>query len=151
MKKKYLAVTALSIALAMGSAMSSFAAGFVSTPQGVKYQWGSGDYCTNNWVNYKNHWFFFGNDQLMRTGWIQRDNTWYYTADTGELQGGIMKINNNVYYFDTNTLKMVTGPYTYNGVTYNFAENGATDGGPYVYTEWNSDGTIRRGAKLGVR
>lgn len=151
MKRKYLAITTLSVALAIGGAMTSFAAGFVSTPQGVKYQWGSGDYCTNNWVNYKNHWFFFGNDQIMRTGWIQRDNTWYYTADTGELQGGIMKINNNVYYFDTNTLKMVTGPYTYNGVTYNFTENGTSDSGPYVYTEWNSDGTIRRGAKFGVR
>lgn len=151
MRKKYLAVTTLSVALAIGSAMSSFAAGFVSTPQGVKYQWGSGDYCTNNWVNYKNHWFFFGDDQLMRTGWIQRDNTWYYTADTGEVQGGIMKINDNVYYFDSNTLKLITGPYTYNGVTHNFTENGTTDGGPYVYTEWNSDGTIRRGTKFGVR
>ena len=72
MKKKYLAVAVLSMALAAGSAMTSFAAGFVHTSQGTKYQWGSGDYCTNNWVNYKNHWFFFGEDQLMRTGWIQR-------------------------------------------------------------------------------
>lgn len=151
MKKKYLAVTALSMALTIGSAVSSFAAGFVNTPQGVKYEWGSGDYCTNNWVHYKDHWFFFGNDQLMRTGWIQRDNTWYYTADTGELQGGIMKINDNVYYFDSNSLKLVTGTYTYNGETHNFTDNGTTDGGPYVYTEWNSDGTIRRGAKFGVR
>lgn len=55
MKKKYLAVAALSMALAGGSAMTSFAAGFVHTSQGTKYQWGSGDYCTNNWVNYKNH------------------------------------------------------------------------------------------------
>lgn len=77
MKKKYLAVAALSMALAAGSAMTSFAAGFVHTSQGTKYQWGSGDYCTNNWVNYKNHWFFFGEDQIMRTGWIQRDGTWY--------------------------------------------------------------------------
>ena len=70
MKKKYLAIAALSMALAAGSAMTSFAAGFVHTSQGTKYQWGSGDYCTNNWVNYKNHWFFFGEDQIMRTGWI---------------------------------------------------------------------------------
>ena len=64
MKKKYLAIAALSMALAGGSAMTSFAAGFVHTSQGTKYQWGSGDYCTNNWVNYKNHWFFFGEDQI---------------------------------------------------------------------------------------
>jgi len=68
MRKKYLATAALTLALAAGSAMTSFAAGFVSTSQGMKYQWGSGDYCTNNWVNYKNHWFFFGADQIMRTG-----------------------------------------------------------------------------------
>ena len=53
MRKKYLATAALTLALAAGSAMTSFAAGFVSTSQGMKYQWGSGDYCTNNWVNYK--------------------------------------------------------------------------------------------------
>ncbi|MEY8356504.1 hypothetical protein AALB39_24575 [Lachnospiraceae bacterium 54-53] len=151
MSNKHLVVITLSIALAIGSAMSSFAAGFVSTPQGVKYQWGSDDYCTNNWVNYKSHWFYFGNDQIMRTGWIQRDNTWYYAADSGELQGGIMKINDNVYYFNTSTLKMVTVSYNYNGNTHNFTENGTTDGDPYVYTEWNSDGTIRRGKKIGVR
>ena len=91
MKKRFAIVT-LSLALAAGSAMTSFAAGFVGTKDGVKYQWGDGAYCTNNWVQYKNHWFFFGNDQLMRTGWIQRDGTWYYAADTGELQGGIMKM-----------------------------------------------------------
>lgn len=151
MKKRYLAIAALTMAFTIGSTVSSFAAGFVNTSQGVKYQWGSGDYCTNNWVNYKSHWFYFGNDQLMRTGWIQRDNTWYYAADTGELQGGIMKINGNVYYFNTTTLKMVTGPYTYNGVTHSFTENGTTDNGPYITTEWNSDGTIRRGTKFSVR
>ncbi len=57
----------------------------------------------------------------------------------------------NIYYFNTNSLKMVTGPYTYNDTTYNFTENGTTDGTPYVYTEWNSDGTIRRGKKISVR
>ena len=151
MKKKYLAIAALSMALAVGSAMTSFAAGFVHTSQGTKYQWGSGDYCTNNWVNYKNHWFFFGEDQIMRTGWIQKDGTWYYAADTGELQGGIMKINGNVYYFDSNSCKLQTGERTFNGQTHTFTENGTTDGGPYVYTEWNSNGTLRRGTKFGVR
>lgn len=82
----------------------------------------------------------------------KRDNgTWYYAADTGELQGGIMKINGNVYYFDTSTCKMVTGNYSYNGGTHEFTENGTTDGGPYVYNEWNSNGTIKRGTKFGVR
>ena len=150
MKKRFAIVT-LSLALAAGSAMTSFAAGFVGTKDGVKYQWGDGAYCTNNWVQYKNHWFFFGNDQLMRTGWIQRDGTWYYAADTGELQGVIMKINGNVYYFDNNSCKMQTGVRNYNGVNHEFTENGTTDGGPYVYTEWNSNGTIRRGTKFGVR
>ena len=109
------AIVTLSLALAAGSAMTSFAAGFTGTGKGVKYQWGDGAYCTNNWVQYKNHWFYFGDDQLMRTGWIQKDGTWYYAADTGELQGGIMKINGNVYYFDTSTCKMVMGNYSYNG------------------------------------
>ena len=49
MKKRFAIVT-LSLALAAGSAMTSFAAGFVGTKDGVKYQWGDGAYCTNNWV-----------------------------------------------------------------------------------------------------
>lgn len=52
MKKRFAIVT-LSLALAAGSAMTSFAAGFVGTKDGVKYQWGDGAYCTNNWVQYK--------------------------------------------------------------------------------------------------
>ena len=79
MKKRFAIVT-LSLALAAGSAMTSFAAGFTGTGKGVKYQWGDGSYCTNNWVQYRNHWFYFGDDQLMRTGWIQRDGTWYYAG-----------------------------------------------------------------------
>lgn len=46
---------------------------------------------------------------------------------------------------------MVTGNYNYNGGNHEFTENGTTDGGPYVYNEWNSNGTIKRGAKFGVR
>lgn len=129
MKRKHAAIAALAFALTAGSAMTSFA-GFVKTLQGVKYQWGPNNYCTGNWVRYQDHWYYFGDDQLLRTGWIQRDNTWYFAADTGELQAGIMKINGN---------------------TYNFTQNGTTTEGPYVYTEWNSDGTIRRGTKFGPR
>ena len=148
-KCRYLACAALTMALAGASAMTSFA-GWVQTSKGTKYQWGDGAYCTNNWVRYKDHWYFFGNDQLMRTGWIQRDNTWYYAADTGELQGGIMKINGNVYYFDNNSCKLVTGTRTYNGDSYTFTENGTTPDSPYVYTEWDSYGHVTRGTKCGV-
>lgn len=51
----------------------------------------------------------------------------------------------------TSSCKMVTGNYNYNGGNHEFTENGTTDGGPYVYNEWNSNGTIKRGAKFGVR
>lgn len=151
MKLKHLKTAALALALTAASAFPAFAEGWVHTSDGWKYQWGSGDYCTGNWVQYQNHWFYFGDDQLLRTGWIQRDNTWYFAADTGELQGGILKINGNVYYMDTSSCKMVTGDYTYDGEVYHFTENGVTGDSPYVYQEWNSDGTIRRGVKFGVR
>lgn len=151
MRKKYVLIAAMSMVLAVGSAMTSFAEGFVSTPDGLKYQWGSGDYCTNNWVSYKNHWFYFGSDQLMRTGWIQRDNTWYFASDTGELQAGLLRINGNAYYMDSNSLKLTTGNRNIYGSYHNFTENGTTDGGPYIYTEWNSNGSIKRGSKFGIR
>ena len=51
MKKRF-AITVLALALTAGSAMTSFAAGFTGTGKGVKYQWGDGAYCTNNWVQY---------------------------------------------------------------------------------------------------
>ncbi|MCB7318513.1 hypothetical protein [Lacrimispora sp. 210928-DFI.3.58] len=150
MKRRF-AVTVLALALTAGSAMTSMAAGFAGTGKGVKYQWGSGQYCTNNWVSYKNHWFYFGYDQLMKTGWIQKDGDWYFASDTGELQSGLLKINGNVYYMDSNSCKLRTGDITVRGETYHFTENGTTNGSPYVYTEWNSNGTIRRGTKFGVR
>ena len=149
--RKHFAIAALALALTAGSAMTSLAAGFVSTSQGMKYQWGDGSYCTNNWVQYRNHWFYFGNDQLMRTGWIQRDGSWYFAADSGELQGGLLKINGDVYYMDSNSLKLQTGDRVVQDEVHTFTENGTTDGGPYVYTEWNSNGTIRRGTKFGIR
>ena len=149
--RKHFAIAALALALTAGSAMTSLAAGFVSTSQGMKYQWGDGSYCTNNWVQYRNHWFYFGNDQLMRTGWIQRDGSWYFAADSGELQGGLLKINGNVYYMDSNSLKLQTGDRVVQDEVHTFTENGTTGGGPYVYTEWNSNGTIRRGTKFGIR
>ena len=149
--RKHFAIAALALALTAGSAMTSLAAGFVSTSQGMKYQWGDGTYCTNNWVRYRDHWFYFGNDQLMRTGWIQKDGTWYFAADSGELQGGLLKINGNVYYMDSNSLKLQTGDRVVRDEVHTFTENGTTDGGPYVYTEWNSNGTIRRGTKFGIR
>ena len=149
--RKHFAIAALALALTAGSAMTSLAAGFVSTSQGMKYQWGDGSYCTNNWVQYRNHWFYFGNDQIMRTGWIQKDGTWYFAADSGELQGGLLKINGNVYYMDSNSLKLQTGDRTVNGETHTFTENGTTDGGPYVYTEWISNGTLCTATKFRIR
>lgn len=150
MKLKYAAAFALTVALAVGSTFTSMAAGFVSTSEGRKYQYDDGSYCTDGWVHYRNHWFFFGSDQVMRTGWIQRDNTWYFAADTGELQSGLMKINGNVYYFDTNSCRLYLGVRSVDGKTYTFTENGTTPDAPYVYTEWNSNGTIRQGAKTGI-
>lgn len=151
MKRKYLKTAILSLSLIAANATAALAAGFVNTPQGVKYQWGDGAYCTNNWVQYKNHWYYFGNDQLMRTGWIQRDDTWYFATDTGELQAGAMKINGNVYYFDKQSCKMVTGYHPYNFTTYQFSENGVIGEEPYIFDEWNSDGSLKQGTKLHVR
>ena len=147
MKHKFLFGAALALSLSAMQAASCFAAGFVTTPQGVKYQWGDGSYCYNNWVQVRDHWFYFGNDQLMRTGWIQRDNTWYFAADTGELQAGAVKINGNVYYFDKQTCKMITGYQPYDFDIYEFTENGTVGKTPYIFTEWNSDGTLRSGVR----
>lgn len=152
MKSKRLAMAAMVLAFTAGSAFTSMAAtaGFRSTSQGTKYQWGSGDYCVNNWVQYRDHWFYFGSDGVMRTGWIQRDGTWYFAAETGELQAGLLKINGNVYYMN-NKCKLVQGDLYVNHQTYHFTDYGTNNGQPYVYQEWNSNGTIKRGYDFSVR
>lgn len=150
-KKKMLAAALLSLSLAAIGAGSAWAGSFVHTPAGVKYRWGDGSFCTNNWVQSHNHWYYFGSDQLMRTGWIQRDGGWYFASDSGELHSGIMKINGNVYYFDGNSCKLVTGGRFYDNGFYRFTENGTVGETPYVYTEWNSNGSLRRGVKASVR
>lgn len=150
MKLRHFAALALAVGMTGASAFTSMAAGFVKTSEGTKYQWGDGSYCYNNWVQYKNHWFYFGNDQLMRTGWINPDGSWYYAADTGECQGGIMKINGNVYYFDSGSCKLYTGNRLYDGESYTFTENGTAPDSPYVYSEWDSNGHIIRGEQYSV-
>ncbi len=150
MKHRKVKTIIASAALAAACTITSFA-GFVETPQGVKYQWGDGSYCVNNRVHYRDHRFYFGNDELMRTGRIQRDNTWYYAADTGELQAGIMQINGNVYYFDKTNCKMVTGDRWYDFRSYHFTENGVTGDRPYVNDSRDSNGNLLRGSKQSVR
>lgn len=132
------------------SSINSFAGSFIQTPQGTKYDWGNGNYCVDGWVQSNDHWYYFGDDGFMRTGWIQRDNTWYFASDTGELNSGIMKINGNVYFFDKATCALVTGPIDFLLNTYTFTENGVTGETPYIYTEWNSDGSIKTGEKYNI-
>lgn len=150
MRRKHFAIAALALALSAGSALTSFA-GFVKTPQGVKYQWGPNNYCTGNWGALSGSLVLLRGRPALKDRLVQRDNTWYFAADTGELQAGIMKINGNVYYFDSGSCKLHEGYLTYDGATYNFTDSGTTTEGPYVYTEWNSDGSIRRGTKFGPR
>lgn len=148
-KHNKFAVTALTFMLSASSAFSAFA-GFVHTDAGYKYQWPDGSFCTNNWVHTNDHWYYFGSDELMRTGWIQRDGTWYYASDTGELNAGAMQINGNVYFFDKSSCKLVKGAVPYQFRTYEFTENGVNGSSPYVYTAWDSYGNILRGEKANV-
>lgn len=150
MKHKFLKTMPVSGAITAATALTALA-GFVETPQGLKYQWGDGNYCVNNRVQYRDHRFYFGDDEIMRTGWIQRDNTWYYAADTGELQAGIMQINGNVYYFDKADCKIVTGDRWYDFASYHFTENGVTGERPYVNDSRDSKGHLIKGSRQSVR
>ena len=49
MKHKFLKTMLVSEAITAATALTALA-GFVETPQGVKYQWGDGNYCVNNRV-----------------------------------------------------------------------------------------------------
>lgn len=147
-KRKVLTGTILTIALLGANAITAFA-GWQNTSQGWKYQWDDGSYCTDGWVLYKDHWYYFGDDQVMETGWIRVGDEWYFAADTGELQSGLMKIDGQVYYFDGNDCNLVTGQRYINDILYNFTEYGVEGDAPYVYNEWNGSGQLIRGEKFG--
>ena len=79
MRKRF-AVAALALALTVGSAMTSFAAGFTHTSDGWRFQWDdNGNYCVDNWVHYRNHWFYLARMEL----WI-RDG--FSRMESGTLQ-----------------------------------------------------------------
>lgn len=146
--KKRLAAALLGLTIAALNTVSVLAYGFYTWGSKTKWDWGNGTNCYSNWVNYHDHWYYFGEDEFMRTGWIYRDDAWYFAADTGELQTGLMYINGNYYYFDSNSCKLYTGPRTWNGRTYVFTEYGVEGEQPYTYDQWNSNGTMIRGTRV---
>lgn len=90
--KKY-AIIALSLALSAGSAMTSLASPrWVNKNGEVKYQWDEGSYAQNCWIQYKNHWYYVGNDANKRTGWLYLNDHWYFLTNTGEMLTGLIKV-----------------------------------------------------------
>ena len=70
------------------------------------------------------HWYYFGNDGVMRTGFVNLGSkTVYYNSD-GQMQYGEQKIGDSWYYFDTVTGAMVTGFYDLPGKRVYYGSDG---------------------------
>ena len=149
MRCKRVMAAALAAALSIGSAMSSMAAGWEQVgASDWKYLNDDGKYAASKWVAHTDgHWYYLKADTLMAKGWVldPADNHWYFTDSTGALVRGLIEVNNNVYYMnethDGTFGALYVGQKTINGVTYNFTDNGTTNGKPYTAKKYNSDGT----------
>lgn len=148
MKLKKLAMVTLTLALTAGSAMTSLAAGWKHSGGDWKYQWSEGNYATNCWINHKNNWYYVGDDGLLRRGWIYLNDTWYFAAESGEMLTGLIKVNGNIYYMDGNKGNLFVGKRAVRGTVYDFTANGTTNGAPYLYESWNSDGSRKTAAPI---
>lgn len=68
------------------------------------------------------------------TGLLQIDQQWYYSK-VGSLVGGWVQINDKWHYFKSYTKSAATGEYKVGSVTYQFDEQGATEGAWYHSNE----------------
>ncbi len=149
MNGKRVMAAALAAALSLGSTMSSMAAVWEQVGDSDwKYVKDDGQYAASMWVNHTDgQWYYLNPDTLMAKGWVwdPTDNHWYFTDSTGALVSGLIEVNNNVYYMnethDGSFGALYVGQKVVNGVTYNFTDNGTTNGKPYTSRKYNSNGT----------
>lgn len=66
----------------------------------------NGYYAKNEWGYINNSYYYFGDDQLMKTGWQYISNAWYYLnpaagSEEGKMLTGWQQINGSLYYLNT--------------------------------------------------
>ncbi|MCD7906258.1 MAG: hypothetical protein LUH04_00890 [Clostridium sp.] len=83
--KKLLVTTAISMILAAGTAITSYAGEWNQTGYGWWYDNGNGSYTANDWQYIDNAWYYFNQDGYMRTGWIPVNGRWYYCHTDGAM------------------------------------------------------------------
>ena len=65
------------------------------------------------------------------TGLVEKDGKYYY-AKLGVLDTGWKQIEDDWYYFDPETLAGVSGTYSYQGIAYEFEDNGKIKSGRWI-------------------
>lgn len=153
MNLKKISMLTLSLALTAGSSMTSFAAAGAWQKSGdeFKYRLSSGDYVRNDWVLEKNNWYYLGDDATMQRGWQQINNKWYFLANSGQMLAGLINVEDTIYYMDGNTGELMTTSRIIRDKSYDFTEHGTTNGKPYLYESWYSNGNPNRAAPIKVR
>lgn len=66
----------------------------------------NGYFAKNEWGYINNSYYYFGDDQLMKTGWQYISNAWYYLnpatgSEEGKMLTGWQQINGSLYYLNT--------------------------------------------------
>lgn len=83
--KKLLVTAGISMILATGTAITSYAGEWNQTGYGWWYDNGNGSYTVNDWQYIDNTWYYFNQDGYMRTGWIPVNGKWYYCHANGAM------------------------------------------------------------------
>lgn len=82
----------------------------------------------NEWLRIKGFWYYFGPDELMKTGWLNLNGTWYYLKEEkNQLEGQMVtgwlldSQDGNWYYLKPDGA-MAVGPFWYKEKEYYLTE-----------------------------
>lgn len=56
-----------------------------------RYLKSANKYATSEWLFINKHWYYFGEDTIMKTGFQEIKGKWYYLMETGDYTGACMK------------------------------------------------------------
>ncbi|MBS4823318.1 MAG: glucosyl transferase, partial [Streptococcus salivarius] len=84
---------------------------------------------TNQFVNWKGNWYYFGNDgKALLFDQVINGQHLYFNYEGKQVKGNFVTDYKGTHYYDENSGELVTNQTrTINGVTYHFDENGRTN------------------------
>ena len=133
MRKRFLAIMAVTMAATMIAAQPVAAANWVQDAAGWWWQEDDGSYPVNKWKEINGQWYWFDSAGYMVKGWKQINGAWYCFDGDGTMIKGWKQIGGAWYCFDGDGT-MIKGWKQIGGAWYCF------DGDGTMITGWKKIG-----------